>query len=258
MSGYYSGRSSLYSKGRRLEFEPDLMARISWGRQPVRRRRPTWRLLGAALVAMGLMAGVAFWYRWTGETRAMAQMADATFALMVGPAVETEDESPAWLDVSFLSGTSPVLAESTLSSVLAGEDAELRRQVLESMRAQLDSLDQEWRHAKAIAFGGVKATTASSDEALDGVIVITGNVYFASGRRVFAVEVSAERVGNRYIPTDVWQCAPVAQRESESALDAARAHADTCFESFQLETLPQSDSDARMAFASEERVFLPL
>lgn len=258
MAGYYSGKSSFYGKGRRLEFEPDLMARISWGRQPLRRRRPTKRLVGAALVALSLLAGTAFWYRWTGEARAIAHMADATFALMCGPAMEAEDDPLGWLDLSFLWGASPVLAESTLSSVLEGEDAEVRRSLIENLRTRLDAIAPEWRRAKAIAFGGVKATTATSGDAPAEVTAITGNLYYATSRHVFAVEVSAERVGHRYIPTDVWQCSEVLQRDSQSALDAARAHADSCFESFKHEAFPPSGMDTPIAFKSEERLFLPL
>lgn len=258
MAGYYHGKSSLYGKGRRLEFEPDLMARISWGRQPLRRRRPAKRLVGAAVVALSLLAGAAFWYRWTGEARAIAHMADATFTLMSGPAMEAEGNPLGWFDLSFLWGASPVLAESTLSSVLEGEDAEVRRGFLENLRMQLDALDPEWRRAEAIAFGGVKATTAASGDAHAEVTAITGNVYFATSRRVFAVEVSAERIGHRYIPTDIWQCLAVQRRDSQSALDAARAHADTCFEAFTRETFPPSGMDTPIAFKSEERLFLRL
>jgi len=212
-----------------LEFEPSLWADIGRGRTP-RKVRPLHKRYGTmAFLGLVFALGLWVWLQGSNDNRAIAQMASTAFQWVRDGQINlqllsTSDET------SLLAGAK-VSAESRPdagSPWTSPEEAPHRQAILARIRADIEAKGGRWTDAQAVAFGGVRAQVA--DTAGVGADALTGNVYFVAGGRVFALELSAERVGDGFVPTNFWQC--TALTISPTDLPGIEKHAQDCFQAF--------------------------
>ncbi|MDX9971369.1 MAG: hypothetical protein RBU21_00120 [FCB group bacterium] len=231
-----AGRSSRW--GKPLEFEPSLWADVGRVRQP-RRAKPFHKRYGT-MAFLGLIAAVGMW-AWlhgSNDNRAIAHMASTAFQWVRDGQINLQLLSSS--EPSSLLGGAKVSAESrpdASSPWTSPAEAPLRQAILARIRADIEAKGGTWTDARAVAFGGVRARVA--DNAGVGAEALTGNVYFVAGGRVFALELSAERVGDAFIPTDLWQC--TALNVSPTDLPAIEKHAQDCFQAFMNEPTGNQD-----------------
>lgn len=76
---------------------------------------------------------------------------------------------------------------------------------LSEVRASLAKDGVDWNGAQPLAFGGVRAQVMDPATMQAFATVVTGELYFASGAGVFAVEFSARKCGSVFVITDIWQ-----------------------------------------------------
>ncbi|MBN2308371.1 MAG: hypothetical protein JXR94_05335 [Candidatus Hydrogenedentes bacterium] len=235
----------------RLEFENRLIARITEPRAGTRRRLSMAWLGGLALVALILAGALSaratlFALDKAGLARTAIALLDALRAEEPGAALAAFAEGP---------GAGDLLREEEqrvfLPGVAPGDHArspEERRAQIAAVRAELTEQGVRWDDVSPLAFGGVRARIWDPALMQEPAEIAMGNVYFTSGGRVFAVEVSAWRCGSDYVIVDIWQ---------RGALDITEAgvkdHAGQCFERFQDEPTPSPDGASRITRA--RRVF---
>ncbi|MBX7254783.1 MAG: hypothetical protein K1Y02_00380 [Candidatus Hydrogenedentes bacterium] len=85
------------------------------------------------------------------------------------------------------------------------EAAQKRIDGLALLRKELESQGVSWSDVRPVAFGGVRARVLDPQRMRAAATALTGNIFFSSGGRVFAVEVSAWRCDGQYVLLDVWQ-----------------------------------------------------
>jgi len=239
------GRSGNYGT---LEFEPGLLTRVGRVRSSRRRssRAPLW--FAAALMAVAAL-GVFAWMYGARDDRAVAEMAVAAFQWVRDGQIDPSLVSPGRpaFDLGALLGGSTVSAEAN-----AEPGSALRQAVLAKIRKDVEAGGGRWSDAKALAFGGVRARVLNPGS--EAATAVTGNIYFAVGNRVYALEVSAERLDDRYIPTDFWQCAPLSCDATQT--DAMEAHSQQCYEAFLNETPVREAGAAEPQIDDSELVFI--
>ncbi len=223
--------------GRSLEFEPTLMREISLGGRP-RPRRVLWKGFKKVLVFLVLLASVtaaSLWYFGLGDDRAVAEMATAAFQWVsgTGPEPFTADPSGGGLGLDLLFGGSAVMAESNSPADADSESLTLNLKIRDTIRASLEAQGVDWTTVVPLAFGGVRAQVTDPAAPGEMVVAVTGNIYFAAQGRVYALELSAERVDNRYVPTDLWQCVMLDTTPDNRA--SLEAHTRAGYEAFMRE-----------------------
>ncbi|MCC6795811.1 MAG: hypothetical protein IT366_11900 [Candidatus Hydrogenedentes bacterium] len=96
----------------------------------------------------------------------------------------------------------------------ASIDAQLA--LLRAMRSELEKQGVVWSNATPYAFGGVRARVEGA-AMKQPLTVLTGEVYFRSQGRVFAIELSAWRCDGKFVVVDIWKSFPM----SDSVTDLA-------------------------------------
>ncbi len=96
----------------------------------------------------------------------------------------------------------------------SSSDAQLA--LLRSMRSELEKQGVVWSNATPFAFGGVRARIEGA-AMKQPLTVLTGEVYFRSQGRLFAIELSAWRCENKFVVVDIWKSFPM----SDSVTDLA-------------------------------------
>lgn len=229
-----------FSPGKRIEFEREVLARSVTARFPSARRTRGRVLRIAAVVA--LLAGVVsvgggFAARtgfFGSERRALARMsttfinglADVDAARALEACAESNEGAKKVRDEE-----QRVFGES-LSDPAA--DAERQLAELRALRSELEAQGVQWSDVTPFAFGGVRARI-SGDAMKQDLTVLTGEIYFKSAGRVFAVEISAWRCDGQFVIVDVWKGFPM----SDSVTDLA------AFSAEQAVKLQQEASQAR-------------
>ncbi|NUM56138.1 MAG: hypothetical protein HUU46_21055 [Candidatus Hydrogenedentes bacterium] len=211
-----------FSPGKRIEFEREVLARGA----PLAHRatpRPRGRVLqitavitllaGAAAVGGAVAARAGF---FNVEGRAIARMSKTFVNGLAGPdgagALEACAEG--------VEGAKLIAAEER--SVFGGEvphapgDAEQQLAALRMLRTELETQGVAWSAVTPFAFGGVRARVESASMK-QPLTVLTGEIYFKSSGKTFAVEVSAWRCDGRFVIVDVWKAFPM----SDSVTDLA-------------------------------------
>lgn len=95
--------------------------------------------------------------------------------------------------------------EVQVDAAVTPEAAQRRIDSLALVRNELESQGVTWADVQPVAFGGVRARVLDPERMRAAATALTGNIFFASGGKVFAVEVSAWRCDGQYVLLDVWQ-----------------------------------------------------
>lgn len=248
----------VYRTGDRLQFEGQLMSQLV---RPRRRRRRVGHVAGFAVVAalvlvagglgMKAFSGVSLSslipQRWSGLEKTCEVLIDGlrtgnmASALMVcadseaGKAALSKEDARIW--------NGDHRPELTGVRLACGE-------VLSAIRSDLAAEQVAWDQVRPLAFGGVYAKLFDRETMADPARSVTGNLYFASGDHVYAIELTARLCGSQYVVTDVWKCFPVMASPDEVSEDAKLR-----FREFQKESGTEtSDVDITQA----RRVFIHL
>jgi hypothetical protein len=220
-----------------LEFESTLWEGIGRSRPRRPAAKPLHKRYGtmAFLLAVALVALWA-WFHGSNDNRAVQQMATTAFQWVRDGRVAPDTLSSV--------PQKPMLAPATVSAEsrpdaaspwTSPEEGPARQKLLAKIRADVEAKGGRWADAKAVAFGGVRARVA--DSAGVATEVLMGNVYFVAGGKLFALELSAERVDDAYVPTDLWQCAALDFPPTD--LKAIDKHATDCYQTFTKEPSAQ-------------------
>lgn len=243
----FGPRSAGSKQYRPLQFEPDLLGGSP--RRSLRRRSGrSLRRLGAALAAGAILLGLWGWARYTSDDRALAEMASTVFQAVHDGSVKSGSADPGFL--GWILGNATALAQPHETTILA-----LDSSILERIRADLNAAGVKWQNTRPLAFGGVRARVTDPVLGPWDVTAVTGNVYFAAGDKVYALEVSAQREGNQYIATDIWQCVPL--DASAEDIEALESHAQAGYQDFVSEK-PHAGDEAAPIIDQAESVFLVL
>ena len=123
---------------------------------------------------------------------------------------------------------------------------------MESLRAIREVLVKEGialEQARPLAFGGVEARIFDPATMNEAARSLTGSLYFSAGDRLYGIELTARRCGDRYVVLDVWNCLPV-----EAAPADIEAHAGQQYEQFRGEPAKPGEPSIKRA----RRLFVPL
>jgi hypothetical protein len=211
-----------FTPGKRIEFEREVFAQSA----PMVRRathRPRSRVLPvlaviALLIGIGAVAGaVAAKSGFFGsERRAIARMS-ATFVKGLA-----EADAARALDACAESAEGAkriaeeertVFGESVTSPA---SEAEQQLAVLRDVRSELETQGAAWGAVTPFAFGGVRARVEGG-AMKQPLTVLSGEIYFKSAGRTFAIEISAWRCDGTFVIVDVWKAFPM----SDSVTDLA-------------------------------------
>lgn len=225
--------------GKRIEFEREVFSRstLAPGRiAPQRRSRAlpiiafTVLLAGAAAVGGAVAVRSGF---FNSEKRAIERMSKT---LVNGLA---EGDGARAMDVCAESAEgAKLIAEEerrvfgdVAPTTAPNGDAQLT--LLRTIRSELEKQGVAWSAATPFAFGGVRARVEGA-AMKQPLTVLTGEVYFRSQGRVFAIELSAWRCNNKFVVVDIWKSFPM----SDSVTDLA------AFSAEQAAKLQQQAADA--------------
>jgi len=198
----------------RLEFDDDLMAAICQpSRRPRQAARAVLRVAAAVLVVAGLVAAGAFalslspfWPRREPLAPMCTLLVDA---LRSG---RLEQASSVCADAA--PGQARLLEDNQRLALRFPNDAPeyVRRSsqaFLADVRDRLADAGLTCEAIRPLAFGGVRAKVFDADHMREPAVAMTGELYFAVGEAVYAVELTARRCKDGYVVTDFWKCAPV-------------------------------------------------
>lgn len=245
--------------GRRLEFERNVWKEVA---APSRlRERPRRRALVSvvtaitvlAVLGLGLSAAAgSVWFVFGLSDR--SALAHMSTVLLVG------------LQANDMSAASSACAEGeTGVQALDQEDAKAfltdapspgadpatnRRARIESLavlRERLAEIGVRWDDVVPLAFGGVRARVKDPSLMNRPVTAVTGYLYFASGGRLFALELSARKCANAYFITEIWDWANL---DTPPTLEAAEERSSEAFRSFKN---TEEDASSGAAEISQER-----
>ena len=218
----------------RLEFEPQLVARITEPGRPRRRVRSTLVIAGIVVLAIALTGGISARSTLLAIDRAALEHAGA--ALLNG--LQTGD----------LQAALSVCAEDDAAGrILEGEERQVflpgvngatavrrrpeeRLQQLSSIREELARQGVEWSAVVPVAVGGVRACVRDPAVMSRPADTFIGNVYFASDGDLYAIEFTAWQCGHSYVIINIWQWTPV-----DGGPEQALAHSEQCFSRFEGE-----------------------
>ncbi len=213
-----------------------------------RKRRKRWPAIGF-IVAIACSATVAFSFGFGNrDERGVREMASA---LLHGVTYNNLDQAAA----IFLEGEEGApLMEAELTRVGAAQPAlftgpasleqarALRRDLLNSMRMELTAEGVNWAQVEPLAFGGALAEVRHPDLLRRPATGVTGNVYFRSQDKYFAIELSAKRCHrNTFVITDIWKW-----RLIELGPEGVQAHALRKYLAFKEETGLSADDPAEV------------
>jgi len=103
---------------------------------------------------------------------------------------------------------------------------------------------------RPLAFGGVRAKVFDPERMDAPAVAVTGELYFAAGDAVYALELTARQCGPAYVVTDFWKCGPI-----EAAPAVLESHSQERFHAFRQEQPPAGGS---VLVQKPRHVFLPL
>ncbi len=209
----------MLSSGKRLEFEGEALAQIYTPVIARPRSRARRGIFGFVVVAVAastgaiLGGGVLMQSGFFGaDRRAISKTMDA---LLEGIASQNMDRA---LSVCAESpeGTqhiSAVVAESFLDSIPTQEGqltVEERRDLLATIRSELEEAGVDWKDVRPVAFGGIRGRVLDPSAMRGPVTVLTGSIYFTSAGKLFALELTAWRCDGAYVVTELWEGSEVA------------------------------------------------
>jgi hypothetical protein len=153
---------------------------------------------------------------WGSERRAIAV---ATETLLQGIAANDLESALA----VFPEGAARSLIEAEERRVFGSPltlelDSQDRIDELRALRADLRSQGVRWDDVQLTAFGGTRARVSDGVSMAQPITALTGEVYFQSGGRLYAIELSAWRCDGRYVVMDIWQA-----REVSTALSGLKS-----------------------------------
>lgn len=76
---------------------------------------------------------------------------------------------------------------------------------LSNVRQELDRLGVTWEQVKPLAFGGVRAKILDPLKMQQPADSVTGELYFLSGDKLIALEMTARRCGANFVVTNFWK-----------------------------------------------------
>lgn len=91
---------------------------------------------------------------------------------------------------------------------------ETQRNALRALHVELERAGVQWSNATLIAFGGIRARVENAAMKRP-LTVLAGEIYFQSGGRNFAIEISAWRCNGDYVIVDVWKGAPIDEQTAD-------------------------------------------
>ena len=198
----------------RLEFDDDLMAAIC---QPSRRPQNAARLVLRVAVALLVLAGLAaaggfalflspLWPRREPVAPMCTLLVEALRSGRLDEAMSVcADAAP---------GQARLLEENQRLALRFPDDApeHVRRSseaFLADVRDRLADAGLNCGAIRPLAFGGVRAKVFDPDHMREPAVAMTGELYFAVGDDVYALELTARRCKDGYVVTDFWKCAPI-------------------------------------------------
>ncbi len=104
-----------------------------------------------------------------------------------------------------------------VEAAVGPDAAQKRMDALAEIRAELEAQGVSWNDVRPVAFGGVRARVLEPERMRAPATALTGNIFFASGDRVFALELTAWRCDGEYVLLDVWQGAALPDDTSDVA-----------------------------------------
>lgn len=228
-----------FTPGKRIEFERDVLAHdprfaqraLARPRNRALRVTAIVMLMGGAAAVGGAVAARAGFFNVEG--RAIARMAKTFVNGLADPgasgALDACAEGVEGAEL-IASEERAVFGDSVSHS--AG-DAQQQLVTLRSLRTELESQGVSWSDVTPFAFGGVRARVESAAMKRP-LTVLTGEIYFKSAGKTYAVEVSTWRCDGRFVIVDVWKAFPM----SASVTDLAAYSAE------QAAKLQQQSADA--------------
>ena len=203
---------------KRLQFEDELLGRIR-SSGPAR-QRVGFRLLVYALVCVLAAGGVAaialklpaLFRRNSDLVRSCHVVIDALRTNQLEDAVALCAEG----DVGrrLLEGDDQrTLRAYSAQNPPSAQASETRRptclEFLDAVRADLAEEGVVWEAVRPLAFGGIQAKVIAPETMRKPAVSISGAIYFLSGGRIYALELTARRCKKGVVITDFWKCAPV-------------------------------------------------
>lgn len=209
-----------------MEFEREVLARgapVTWRAASRPRRRAVPILVVTALLAGAVAVGGAMAARggfFNSERRAIARTSSAfVTGLSAADAAGALDACAEGAEGAKLVAEEERRVFGEDVSGAAGS-AEAQLAALRSLRSELETQGVVWTDAKPFAFGGVRARV-EGDSMKQPLTVLTGEIYFTSGGRTFAIEVSAWRCDGRYVIVDIWKAFPIGDSVTDLAAFSA-------------------------------------
>ena len=239
----------------RLEFDDDLVAAIC---RPSRRPRKAARLVLRATLALLVLGGVVaaagfalflspFWPRREPLAPMCTLLLDALRSGRLDDAMSVcADAAP---------GQARLLEENQRLALRVPDDApeHVRRSseaFLTDVRDRLADAGLSCEAIRPLAFGGVRAKVFDPERMRGAAVAVTGEIYFAVGDAVYALEITARRCKDGYVVTDFWKCAPI-----DAAPTTLESHSIQRFRAFRQE---QPRSGESTLIRKPRHVFLPL
>lgn len=208
--------------GKRIEFEREVFSRntLAPARIVTRRRGRALPVIAFAMLLVGAAAvGGAVAVRsgfFNSEKRAIERMSKT---LVIGL---SEGDGARAMDVCAESAEGAKLINEEerrvfgVGATTTPSNSEAQLDLLRAMRSELEKLGVVWSDAKPYAFGGVRARIEGA-ALKQPLTVLTGEVYFRSQGRLFAIELSAWRCDGKFVIVDIWKSFPM----SDSVTDLA-------------------------------------
>jgi hypothetical protein len=210
---------SKLDKTSRLRFESGVMTQFD---KPKRIRLRVGRLLAFVAVAAALVA-LAVWavssLRFpvrAAKGDAIARAASTLLAALksgrleqgLDVCAESEAGRKALLDDDRLRAKpNPEAKSAKVSNPKQGAIPPL--EFLTTVRGLLESHGVVWGQVRPLAFGGMQASVQDLRHMKDPAVSVVGEIYFAAGDKVYALEISARCCGDEAVITDFWRCAPI-------------------------------------------------
>jgi hypothetical protein len=105
--------------------------------------------------------------------------------------------------------------------------ADFLRDARKTMESNSVSFDQ----VKALAIVGAQAKVTDRQRMRKGADILAGELYFAAGGKIYALELSARKCGKNYFILDFWACNPI-----EATPENIAAYADQKFREFRQQS----------------------
>jgi hypothetical protein len=235
------------SSRKALEFEPELLRALG-GRPHSMHRKRKKRLampLGAfSLAAAAVVAVGAFYNNSHADERAIIRTATLLLQGLrdnnLGKALTCFPESLEGARI-FDADERRVLKQNAGDSTLSGREriaAETaRRKALEELRISLAGKGVDWLHIRPVAFGGMAAEVRDPALMREPADAYAGSLYFESGGRLYALEVSGRCCDGQCLITQVWRCVAL-----EGTADSVEQHVEECYSDFRSECAGAADS----------------